>query len=135
MGVVQINGCECIDSNTLQISDCCCGLCISVRRWCREKHSTVSKTDENKDVVKETEKGNDESVCLEKSREDNVTGNLGRKRIRMEFGNPRCQILQREQRPVAFGLVVSFLSSLLPRKDGDKKRGVMEYISPPQPLL
>lgn len=87
-----------------------------------KSNRTFSKTDANEDSVKETEKQSDQSVCLEKSREDNVMVNLGRKRIRMEFGNPQCQILQREQRPVAFGLVVSFLFSLLPRKDGDKKR-------------
>ena len=108
----------------------------SLKEDCVEKsNSTFSKTDENKDAVKETEKGSDQSVFLEKSREDKVTVNLGRKRICMEFGNPRRQILQRKQHPVAFGLVVSFLFSWLPRKDGDKKRGIMEHISPPQPHL
>lgn len=33
-----------------------------------KSNSPFSKTDENKDAVKETEKGSGHSVCLEKSR-------------------------------------------------------------------
>ena len=53
---------------------------------------------------------------------------LGRKVIHKEFVNQQCQILHREQHPVAFGLLVSFLFSLLPIEDEDlKKRGHRKY--------
>ena len=94
----------------------------SQKKDCVEKsNSTFSKKDGNKDAVKETEEGSHQSVCLEKSREYNVTVNLGRKIPYMEFSNQQCQILKRAQRPVSFGLLVSFLLSLLPREDEDKK--------------
>lgn len=70
--------------------------------------------------------------CLQKRGAGDVMVKLGRRLIHQEFGHQPWQILQREQCPVAFGLLVGFLFYLLPIENGHKKRGVMGHIRPAQ---
>lgn len=62
------------------------------------------------------------SKCfLEENTKNDVMVSPGRKIFHKEFGNPQCQVLQRKQRPVSFGSLGSFLFSLLPIQNEDKR--------------